>query len=363
MSGSSRRRFGFTLVELLVVITIIGTLVALLLPAVQSARESARSTQCRSNLSELAKAAINYATSKDNFPGYIQYVKRGTAYATVNYNGSTQKLYVTTAKMPDMPFSWATMLLSNIERRDIWDQIVDVNLEPTISRVDLFVCPSDSEALSVADRPALTYSANTGAWDMDGRGQFLSGVGKGDVTHNGVLFDLARTKNQTRLPFNDGADKTILFTENIHKSYESETPGQAPLFSWLSPTPQWANGAEQQFGIVWVVNTNPQPGRNVDSQERINGNVEDLVDFDPVVPRFARPASAHSGGVNVAFCDASTRFVPVTIDYIVYQQLLTTNGGKCEDPVQHQPKTASLPANHPIRVFRTAPPVSDEAYQ
>lgn len=363
MSGSSRRHVGFTLVELLVVITIIGTLVALLLPAVQAARGIARRSQCSANLGELAKAAVGYSTAKDSFPGYIQHVKRGTAYATVDYNSSTQKLYVTTAKMPDMPLSWATMLLSRIERQDIWDQIVDVNLEPTISRVDLLVCPSDTDALSVADRPALTYSANTGAWDMDGRGQFLSGAGKGDVTHNGVLFDLARTKNQTRLPFNDGAATTILFSENIHKTYDSETPGQAPLFSWLSPTPQWSNGAEQQFGIVWVVNTTPQPGRNVDSQERINGNAEDLVDFDPVVPRFARPASAHSGGVNVAFCDGHTQFVPDTIDYIVYQQLLTTNGSKCEDPVQHQSKTASLPAGHPIRVFRTAPPLSDEAYR
>ncbi len=99
VSVGNRRRSAFTLVELLVVITIIGMLTALLLPAVQNAREAGRRATCNSNQHELSIAMQNFESAKQYFPGYINTVGNNTL----------------------QPVSWVVALFPYLDRRDLYD--------------------------------------------------------------------------------------------------------------------------------------------------------------------------------------------------------------------------------------------------
>src|SRR5438874_1360742 len=138
---------GFTLVELLVVIAIIGVLVALLLPAVQSAREASRRTNCTNNIRQLGLAATNAADATGRYPVGVQ-------IAQVPAAGTTNM--VSAYRTPGFGPNWAVLMLPYFEQSSLFDQnSASINNYMPSNGADLswrrvaaaklksFLCPSD----------------------------------------------------------------------------------------------------------------------------------------------------------------------------------------------------------------------------
>ncbi|HEY4233635.1 MAG TPA: DUF1559 domain-containing protein [Lacipirellulaceae bacterium] len=112
--GSRRSLVGFTLVELLVVIAIIGILVALLLPAIQAAREAARRTQCQNNMKNLGLGLLNFEQTKKRFPVAVQLEPRdkpGDIYGQITIASNGTFLYA----------NWAIQILPYLEEQPLYD--------------------------------------------------------------------------------------------------------------------------------------------------------------------------------------------------------------------------------------------------
>ena len=113
--------FGFTLVELLVVIAIIGILVALLLPAVQAAREAARRTQCLNRFKQVGTAAHNYLSAQGSFPRGDEAYRSSAPCAYEGFTPRWVKLGPSASKRY-LGFSWGVYLLPYLEQQAVYDQ-------------------------------------------------------------------------------------------------------------------------------------------------------------------------------------------------------------------------------------------------
>ena len=172
-----RTQSAFTLVELLVVITIIGMLMALLLPAVQAAREAARRAQCMNNMKQLSFALLHKESRLEYFPGWFNYFGE---------DGSS----------PSLPVygSWVVSILPDVEQNqlyDLWKDQTKPRGQKGYIDWELVQCPSDP--LTAGNLPNLAYVVNCGVQDLQEQtyDQLYDRIGApSGVFHNHILLRL-----------------------------------------------------------------------------------------------------------------------------------------------------------------------------
>jgi prepilin-type N-terminal cleavage/methylation domain-containing protein len=306
-------RRAFTLVELLVVIAIIGILVALLLPAVQSAREAARRMQCTNNLKQLALAMHNYHTALNTLP-----------YAASHWgNGGWVKMTLPYIEQGNLAKQW----------NDTVNYSVSPNLEITRIAIPAHLCPSDVHTKSswgggTQQMANFNYAVNLGNTSVY-RVSPLNGI-----TFKGAPFHYEEAVQANIETFNfsaisDGTTNTLMFAE----------VRQAP-----TALAQDANNCDLR-GLIWYghqtgITTHESPNTQVPDYVQPGWCPKPTIAASMRMPcanesgqasgstpknLFAR--STHAGAVAIALCDGSVRFVSDSINLTTWRNLDSSQDG------------------------------------
>jgi prepilin-type N-terminal cleavage/methylation domain-containing protein/prepilin-type processing-associated H-X9-DG protein len=322
-SHPSKVKQAFTLVELLVVIAIIGVLVALLLPAVQSARESARRSQCTNNLKQATLGMHNYAdTYNSSFPvgeygccwgtwmvALLPYVEQKAMYDQYEYFGSIQNAAGNNYAQTDTNTRY----------------IGPKNLLVTTKQLKAFTCPSDQPALNKGARSQITfhnYVANHGNTSVTRQLTFGTTSTGQPNQFNGAPFiyvTSATDKPQVvrMAEVVDGLSNTLAFSETVQGQQ-----GDLRGFTW------WYGAAH--FETYLTPNTN-QPDALQMAGYCVTANRLNPPCIAPPTtanPEMNAARSRHPNGVQASMCDGSVRFVSKNVFLDTWRGLGTNLGGE-----------------------------------
>jgi len=303
MPRTHMARRAFTLVELLVVIAIIGVLIALLLPAVQQAREAARRMQCSNNLKQLGLALHTYHDTHLSFPpGWIN---------------------------PNR-MSWQSMILPQLEQGALQDQlaaegafdadgssapywyntpeIISTGTTPLAqTAIPGFICPSD---------PSGNLNTKLRSDDSTHPAQYAKSNYVG--TYTAAQYDTAGTKT---------ADKLAMFYDNSNRKFRDITDGTSNTLLAVERAT-----VSNYIGSLWIGWHQLAPGVSTgDNQFMLQVRINRLSnDTQYAINGTGNHAasSAHPGDVQVVLGDGSARFISETIELRTYAALGTIDGGE-----------------------------------
>jgi prepilin-type N-terminal cleavage/methylation domain-containing protein/prepilin-type processing-associated H-X9-DG protein len=318
--SSSNRRRAFTLVELLVVITIIGILIALLLPAVQMAREAARKMQCSNNLKQIGIGLHAVLEDTGRFPPGI---KAKTVFS-YDYaaNGGYEWTYLLHFLYPyvDQQPCFDALHGPKFDIQNPWtdDGAVNWPAESRVIYISQFVCPSDlTDSIStVYDQKGIHFVRNKsnylGIFSGLRDGQ---GVGGESAANQSAVFRPGRGTSISEIA--DGTTFTIAIAEYLRGIANGDARGSF-----------WTNRAGcQTLYVTQGPNSNaPDNICNVfcptgGTPNEPSMNLPCSISGDYFAQNFASPRSRHEGGVNVLLCDGSVQFIQDNIDINIWRSL------------------------------------------
>lgn len=317
VSGRWSRKAGFTLVELLVSISILGLLIALLLPAVQSAREAARRAQCVANLRQIGTAIHSYYSIHNMFPS--SQLLTGPNWTS---NGMSELSFLLPYLEQQPLYSSINMAFANIESAD-FPVLANHTARSTV--IEIFLCPSDRSRLG-----RNSYRFN--------RGRF--GMVPGDIPYDGPFSLGVLPSDQT---VTDGLANTAFVSERLAGSFSPAGP------HWprdvKCPPDGWSGvmRSDAQF-IPFCLASEPDAWLDVSGRYWFYSGFMFCHYNHNGVPNDRRPScgygflrdfgmglhpprSFHSGGVNVLFGDGHLSFVTDSVNQDLWIALGTYNAG------------------------------------
>ncbi|WP_197531160.1 DUF1559 domain-containing protein [Posidoniimonas corsicana] len=336
-SGSASVR-GFTLVELLVVIAIIGILIALLLPAVQSAREAARRMQCKNSIKNMTLAVINYENTNGGLPPCTDADPGATArFANVD--------------LIEPYLSWAVRVLPYVEEQTLADQFdmdaradnQDLTLMPGRNQISPMMCPSDGAT-------GRLYSPDRRNPDLSfGKGNIVAYVSPEHVNGMRVYPGALINEVHPLARFTDGTSNTLMLTEVRTRDNRNDPRGVwSAAYCGGSIISYDMHSSEDPIGTLKTRNSDYNPFRNVDidaftPNARPTGNSDRLrecpdrdgadlelmpCDADNGTWTGASPRSMHPGGVNASLVDGSVTWLSDDIDRHLMARMISINDGQ-----------------------------------